>query len=445
MTGSIPTLPSETEGRGAPGGAGIDPVDVTRAVVSAQTVFTIGHVLTTGGFLYYFAQALQPTAFLTAVLLVTPEMSETIAVLTRPVVQRLGGRKRTWLVGFLLARIAALGIPLMALPDWRPAEARTAFWIIVASLALMHAFQSIAYTAYISWLSDLAPREHWGKFFALRQIANVGVLTLLPAGAALLRRNWGEWLTDDGVRYAYLGVFLAGNVCLWLTIPPLCRLPDVPVRWTTNSSAGLRESAAATLASPPLRWVLGSTLWLAAAQGLTQSAFFRYQVSLLRIPLEGYLALSALMYALQIPCSGWGGWLSDRYGDRRPLMVGLVAVSGAMAFWLLARPGAAAWLIGAYALWGLFGLVNVCQRNLVLRVAPPSDNTLPLATLDHLTGFVAGLAGLAGGWALDHLLASLGTTDPRGAYLVLFVVSWIGRGTAALFLVPVREPRPPRG
>lgn len=439
MSGSIPSSPVEERGCPAPAGGGLDPLDVTRAVVSAQMVFTIGHVLTTGGFLYYFAHALQPTALLTAVLLVTPEVSETIAVLTRPVVQRLGSRKRTWLIGFILARIAALGIPLMALPEWRPAEARVAFGVIVASLALMHVFQSIAYTAYISWLSDLSPREHWGKFFALRQISNVAVLTLLPAGATLLRRSWGEWLTDDGVRNAYLGVFLAGNLCLWLTIPPLCRLPDVPVRWTITPVAGLGKVVSATFASRSMRWVLASSLWLAAAQGLTQSAFFRYQVDLLRVPLEAYLALSAVMYALQIPWSWWGGWLSDRLGDRRPLMIGLVVASGAMGFWLLARPGEAIWLLGAYALWGLFGLVNVCQRNLLLRVAPPSDNTLPLATLEQVAGFVAGVAGLAGGWTLDQLLASRWTADPRGAYVVLFVISWIGRATAALFLVPVRE------
>ena len=100
-----------------------------------------------------------------------------------------------------------------------------------------------------------------------------------------------------------------------------------------------------------------------------------------------------------------GGVLSDRGRDRQALIVGLLLVSGAMGFWLLARPGDAAWLVGAYAVWGLFGLVNVCQRNLLLKSAAASDNIVPIAVLEHLGGLSPGLAGLAGGWLLDRLLA----------------------------------------
>ena len=207
---------------------GFDPGDVLRAVVAAQMVFTVGHYLTTGAFLTYFAYALRPSTMMVAVLAVTPELSETVAVWTRSVVLSLGSRKRTWLVFFVLARIAALGIPAMAIPALRPDDA-TAFWVLIAALAVSHACQSIAYTAYISWLSDLFPREHWGGAFALRRIANVAVMVLLPAGALLLRRDWGRWTDDDAVRTAYLAVFLGGNALLWLTILPLLRLPDVPM------------------------------------------------------------------------------------------------------------------------------------------------------------------------------------------------------------------------
>lgn len=433
--------PGRADLTAAPGVAAtvVDPLLVTRAVVAAQMVFTVGHVLTTGAFLQFFAHALGPTALMFSVLLVTPEISEALAVFTRPVVRRLGGRKRTWLAAFILARLAALGIPAMAVSAWRPDD-RTAFWILVASLGVMHVFQSIAYTAYISWLSDLAPRSNWGSFFALRRIANVAVLVLLPAAVALLRRNWTDWLTDDGVRRAYLAVFAVGNVCLWLTILPLLRLPDRPVQWSAGRERGLLESAADCWRSRPLRWVLACNLWLAVAQGLTQSAFFRYQVGVLRLPLEAYLALSALMYLLQIPWSWLGGWLSDSCGDRRPLIAGLLLVSGAMAFWLLARPGAAYWLIGAYAVWGLFGLVNVNLRNLLLRTAPPSDNTLPIAALEHVAGLCAGLAGLLGGYALDRLVDAFGTGDLR-PYTILFILSWLGRASAAAFLLPATETR----
>jgi MFS family permease len=186
-----------------------------------------------------------------------------------------------------------------------------------------------------------------------------------------------------------------------------------------------------------------SALWLAAAQGLTQGVFFRYQVGVLKLPLEAYLALGSLMYLLQVPFSWLGGWLSDQYGDRRPLMTGIVLVSGAMGFWMLARPGAAEWLLGAYSLWGLFGLVNVCQRNLLLKSAPSSDNAFPLSMLEHVAGLIAGLSGILGGWLLMSLLEHFGDSRPLAPYLLLFAVSWIGRFTAAGWLIE-RE-RAPRG
>ncbi|MCA9055659.1 MAG: MFS transporter [Planctomycetaceae bacterium] len=409
---------------------------MTRAVVAAQAVFTLGNVLTTGGFLYYFANALHPSAFLFSVLLITPEVSESVALFSRPIVRRLGSRKRTWLIGYTLARIVALGIPALAFAGAHVHE-RLAFLLLVASLALSQAFQSIAYTAYISWMSDLVPRESWGRFFALRRIANVAILVLVPAAAALLRRSWTDWRSDETVRAAYLAVFLGGNVLMSLAIIPLMRLPDRPTDWRDRALPSGWTAWMDTLHNRSVRLILVSSLWLAFAQGLTQSAFFTFQVRVLGLPLEAYLLLTALMYLLQIPGSWLGGNLSDRYGDRLPLILGLLLVSAAMAFWLLARPGAPHWLAGAYALWGLFGLVNVCQRNLLLRTAPPSDNTVPIAVLEHLAGLCAGAAGLLGGWALDVLLAKL--ESPLLPYTALFLVSWIGRASAPLWLLPVRD------
>lgn len=409
-----------------------DPVDAVRAVVISQVLFTTGHVLTTGGFLYYFANGLHPTAFLFSILLVTPEVWETCALLSRQVIARLGGRKRTWLRCFVLARAAALGIPLVAMVDL---PERTAFWLLIAALGVSHALQSIAYTAYISWLSDLVPRECWGGFFGLRRMAQAAVLVLLPAVAALLRRDWSAWTSDAAVRAAYLTVFLTGNGLLCLTILPLLRLPDVPVAWTRASSTKLLREVAAVFQFRPLRGIVLCSLWLAAAQGLTQAVFFPYQVQVLRLPLEGYLALSSLMYLLQMPASVLGGWVSDRYGDRGPLVAGLLVVSCAMGFWLLARPGSAGWLIGAYALWGLFGVVNVCQRNLLLRTAPASDNAVPIAILEHLAGLAAGLAGLLGGYLLGWMQSLPQATGALWPYWALFIASWLGRATAPLWLL----------
>ena len=156
-----------------------------------------------------------------------------------------------------------------------------------------------------------------------------------------------------------------------------------------------------------------------------------------------YYALSSLMLVLQIPLTIWAGRLSDRYGDRRPLIASTLAVSLALLFWLAATPATWWLLFPAYAIWGLFGVVNLCGQNLALRLAPPSDNTLHLAMFRQVGGLLAGLAGLGGGWWLDELLRA--AADPARAetallpYQTLFLVSLIGRATAALWLLPIPQ------
>ncbi|MEZ6064185.1 MAG: MFS transporter [Planctomycetaceae bacterium] len=265
------------------------------------------------------------------------------------------------------------------------------------------------------------------------------MLLIMPAVVTLLRQHWGEWLGGSGVTGGYLVIFLIGNALQLVTIVPLLRVHDLPIDDWRDGGPAWRELVTTCRTQPNLRWIILSAWWLAFAQGLTQAPFFRYQVNVLHQPIETYLLLSGLMYGLQIPLSTLGGWLSDHSGDRGPTMFGLLLVSLAMLFWFLARPGQSAWLIGAYATWGLFGLVNVCQRNLLLRHARHVENATPLAALEQISGLLAGVAGLTGGWLLDQLLARLGTSSPLMPYFILFGISWFGRATAPLWLLPVRR------
>jgi MFS family permease len=192
------------------------------------------------------------------------------------------------------------------------------------------------------------------------------------------------------------------------------------------------------------RLVLAQSWWLSCAQGLSQAALFKFQVDVLHIPLPMYYVLSSVMLGLQLPLAALGGWLSDRYGDRRPLMYSLAAVSTALLFAIAASPERWWLMFGAYAVWGLFGVVNVCGQNLALRLAPASDNTVHFALFRQIGGLLAGAAGLCGGLWLDALLSESSDVNIAGRMLVpfqiVFAVSLLGRATAPLWLLGVREP-----
>ena len=415
--------------------------DLTRRVIAAQVLFTAGHVLSTGGFLFYFANEFRPAALLLALLQCTPEVAESSGLLVRPIIARFGGRKRTWIVSLLLARVIALGVPLTALPAIRPPGVEP-IWIIIGCVAFWYVCQGISYIAYLSWLSDLVPDQNWGRFFAKRNIAIILVMLTVPVLAGTARTRWLADLDGDLKLASYVIIFAVGGVLTLASIVPMIGVPNVPVR---SAAARLPSWSllADCLSHRSFRLLLIYSWWLSFAQGLTQAAFFKYQVDVLKIPVTTYYLMNSLMLGLQLPLTAWAGRLSDQYGDRKPLMISTFAVSLAMVFWLLAEPETWWLLFGAYAVWGLFGIVNLCGQNLTLRLAPPSDNTLHLSLFRQFGGLLSGIAGLLGGLWLDRLLSSGDPLDISGMVLspfaVVFAVSFVGRATAAVWLMPIKE------
>ncbi|MBX3439280.1 MAG: MFS transporter [Planctomycetaceae bacterium] len=430
---------------------------VTRAVIASQLLFSAGHVLTTGGFLYYYADAFGPSAFQFSFLLILPELAESVGFLARPISRRVGSRKRTWMASLLVGRLFALGVPLMAAPVLTSGDAWP-FEVLVIWVAGWYVFQGIAFACLISWLSDLVPEGRWGRLFAGREVAILAIKLSVPVLVGIVRRRWADALPDEQKLVTYVTVFLIGNAVVAASLLPLRRLPES--RREPNNASELPSQAAPTwtmllraLRDRNIRWILLHSWWLSFAQGLTQSAFFKYQTSVLHLSVETYYVLNGLMLGLQAPLALWGGRLSDQGRDKQVLFWSVTAVSGAMLFWLAATPDRWWLLSGAFVVWGLFGFVNVSGRNLMLRLSPRGDNIIQISLFRQIGGLCAALAGLLGGLWLDALLATAAAsqapsgagaspslTSPLEPFRVLFLVSFVGRLTAGLWVLPIRAP-----
>ncbi len=420
---------------------------LTRAVVVSQLLFSAGNVLTTGGFLYYYANAFRPTALQFSLLLILPELAETAGLFARPIARWIGSRKRTWLVCLLTGRLFALGVPLMAMPvistgfPWP-------FAALIIWVAAWYVMQGIAYACFISWLTDLAPEAKWGRLFAHRQLAMLAIMIVVPVVAGQIRSEWANTLPEHQKLITYATIFVIGNALVMSSVLPLLRVPDMDSRARVVESRAERSSLwhvlRVTFMQPSLRWLLLHSWWLSFAQGLTQAAFFRYQVNVLQLPVETYYLLNGLMLAIQMPLTTLAGRLSDRGLDKPTLLWSVFAVSGAMLFWLGSTPETWWLLIGAYGMWGLFGFVNISGKNLLLKLSPRSDNTTQVALFQQLGGMFAAVAGMLGGWWLDSLTGSA-TSIPLaglvlGPFQILFAASFLRRLTAGLWLLPIRVP-----
>ncbi len=463
---------------------------VIRRVLLGQLLFSAGHALTTGGFLNYFANPFfKGFAVALAVMQVTPEAAESLAVVTRWLVIRWGGRKTVWWVSLMLARLSALAIPGLVYAGMVPGTAG-AIPVIIGLLAVWYLLQGVSYTAYLSWLSDLVPEVQWGKLLARRSMAISLVTVCMTYNAAAIFDRTKLWPAGDKLN-AYLVLFGLGGVLCLASILPLIELrggergirgetslaedgqgssPEAEVGPLTPALSPTDESSfAATLIvgereqtqtgvglrlgtgspAPSLWQSIGPQLKLAFSdpvfrrflfgcwqlsffQGLTQTAQFQFSANVLKVSQLDYYGMLSVMLLLQIPLAGLSGWLVDRGHDRKIMVGGLVGLSLAMGCWWMATWYGPAWLMAAYVVWGLFEMVNVAQPSLGLKLAPRSDNSVQLSLFRQIGGLVAAVSGMLGGLVLDHY-SQQGGLPPLEVFRWMFIVSGVGRATAAVW------------
>lgn len=415
---------------------------VASRVFWSQVLWTAGYSLTTGPFLSYFGQDLGAKGRVVALLLIVPEVAGVVGLFTRSVIRRFRGRKQVWLVFSLSARVLSLGIPLAGMPALHPAGLDP-LWLMVGSLALSQAAQAISYVSYVAWLSDAVPAGRWGRFFAARNVGELSVLLVVPVAAGYSRDWWKSHVDPGLLNWIYVVTYVLGVIVLLVSMVPLLAIADKGASTAELRVGNLRRLREA-FGDRSMRCLLIHNWWLATANGLTQAAFFGYLFGPLKVGLGATYVLLDVMHAVGIPVSLAAGVIADRRGNKRLMIVGVLVAGSSLFFWLSATPKEWWWLFAAYACWGAFPAVNIPGRNLVLKLAPPGDNAAPLALFRQVGGLLAGLSGLAGGFWLERLNAERFTLHlagwELGSFQILFVTSLIGRLTAALWLLPIREP-----
>lgn len=412
---------------------------VTRAIALNAALWTAGNVLTTGGFLSYFATDLGARGFNLAVILAIPELVGLSGLASRGLTHWIGDRRRVWLITTLIARAVTFLLPCVGLArGWFPPDA--APWVLVAILILAQAAQGIATTLYFSWLADLVPREEWGRLFARRNLAALTMQLILPLLAAWFRDEAKRRLAAEALWWAYAAVFTVGALLLLASVWPM---------WTVPHPSGANSrpvidtgTLRVLLQNRNVRWLLAHSWCLAIANGVTQAVFFQYQIRIVKLSLTGYYTLVTGMVLWQMVTSAWAGRCRTAAEHRRVLFQSTLATSLALGFWCLASADQWWWLCGAFFCWGFFGAVNVAGPNLMLCSAPPGDNAHHLALFRQVAGALAGISGILGGLWFDALTGPLTPKSPPPAasiFLTIFIVSWIGRSVAAFLVLGVRN------
>ncbi len=437
---------------------------LTRAVGWNAALWSIGNLLTTGGFLLYFVKSYSPPPFAVTVLLIVPETVGLAGLLTARCLALGISRPTLWWTGQLAARLLVALIPFVAGFAGRTAPTLAA-WTIVALVGLSSLIHSLSFNALITWLAEMAPGTRWGQLFGRRQLFGVLALLLVAVPIALLRDTLSRTFPQIDRLFIFGPLFLIGVTLQLLALVPLWPFRHLGANLhptTTAATAGLPSSAdtlphtlpatGATAGLPgsavarpheasPLpailwRWCFANW-WLAFFSGLSQSPLFTLRVDLLAISLSTWYLLEATLRTAQLPLYELAGRASDRGHDLRSMRWGIIATSLAVLVAVVATRETWALMFLTQLLFAGWAGVNVAGPNVTLRTVAPDQRDRAFAWFHNVSGLAAGLAGLAGG-ALVTTLATPPLSSESALRLVL-ALSFLGRLTTLLWLPKVSE------
>jgi MFS family permease len=271
-------------------------------------------------------------------------------------------------------------------------------------------------------LSDRFPAERRG-FAISAHISggNVGTIAVPFVGGALLAAfGWQVTLALFGIPALAVGLLIAVAV----------REDQAAYRRRARASGSVRSQLQTVLARRDLRLILGASLIAAGGRGLDIVAPF--MVLYLRGPLGISEQTTALLYALLLVGAVIGpllaGWLSDRFGRRRTLVI-YYALSAAGILAFLAAGSNLVLLVPLLLPFGtaVFSESPVLQAYLADRSAGPSRDVA-------FAVYFTAAFGVGAFWAfiIGSVVSAYGYPIAFG----LMAASYVG---AAVLLLGVRE------
>lgn len=408
-----------------------------------QGVFsTFGTWLIGGWFLTYFAMELGAKGFMVGVVLAVGQIASILRIFTPSFVNACDNRKSVWLWANLACRIAQIGFPLLAFPGLRP-PGLDPLWILVGLLCTHTILTTIGDVVWLSWYADIVPETTWGRYFARRNI--------FMAIPVIFTTSLGGWAADaymsshpEGKMLAYVVVFGLGVLCHTVSMFPLLPVPNLRLREKPERRDIWRDISQ-PFSDPQFRRYALFWCWLMFASGISQPSFHLYLKNYLGVGLLSIGLIQVVERLFNMGGQKWSGILTDRFGNKPIIIIGLIGAATGPFFWLPTEVGNYGWLYGAYMVWGVgWAGVLLGSQNLMLKVAPRGNNVGYIAAAQGLGGLFQAVTLVLGGIWLDTLLKSNWSLNLFGrdwnGYHLFFMLSWLGRTSAAFLVFSILEP-----
>ncbi|MEW5796241.1 MAG: MFS transporter [Candidatus Zixiibacteriota bacterium] len=417
---------AETGYAGSPPGSRRDDL---RYIVWEGALSSIFVVLTGGAFVAGMALMLGAGDFEISLLAALPLLAQATQPLSVLLPKFAEDRRRLSVWGLTLGRqIWWLAVPLLFLKGQ---------WELFALLVLvgMSSIATMLVTpVWLSWVSDIVPREIRGRFFGARS-AMVAGSTLMFAILGSLVLDWTRDADRESLGYAVVVAIAATAAGLGSTV--LSRVSEAPM-----PAPLLRDKTvhwARPIRDREFRRILRVFSAWNFAIGISAPFFAPHMLVNLKMSflLIGLYSAGAAVVAVASNRS-WGA-LIDRFGSRAVLTFCAVGIGLVPLIWLIPRAGYL-WILSfevVYAGWLWTGF-NLAAFTLPIDKSPRNDRAYYLAWFAAVTGVAFFVASLLGG-VLAEILSDFSLKAGRQTFLnyhILFVISALLRlASAGLMLV----------
>ena len=318
---------------------------------------------------------------------------------------------------------------------------RNAVWYLISLIFIIGSVDAMGLVLKNTWMSELAPRSIRGRYFGLRK--------LLTGFSGMLIGYLGGLYVDyrrgsQREMFGFQSLFLVGALIGYSTLILLSIVPEV-------SNEPRKESLKEFLGGfrilfrdkPFVIWMLFHGCW-SFATGFARPFFTVYLLKELQLSLATVALYTALGEIASISLAQLWGQLSDKYGNKRILVVCCIAKSIFPALWILATGvdtlWAIIWLGFVHSVRGFNSGQQITILNMALWLSPREHRATYLSSensftniLSAISPFVGGLIiGLIGDWHREvTILRWYHTLCPLH---ILFFISAISRGTSSLIL-----------
>lgn len=385
--------------------------------------YTLMIAVTIGSIRTFFASSLGATDADFSAITALATLGTLGAVAGPQLVGFFGSRKRAIMaaIWFRLTWIPLAILPLVALPP------RWGLHLLMAAVLLTTFVETMLGNAWMSWMTDLVPRERRGRYFGIRAAIHGGIA--IVAGWAvghsfdLLRQP--SWLGASRVfvpLYVFAG--LCGLASAWF----------MSKKWEPPPDGAKPLPVAASLRLPfthaPFRRLIGFyLLWTLVT--LVSTPFWQpHMIKNLQMDGSTIAVYTILAAACSLVSQPFWGRVIDRFGSRPALAINVAVISFLPLLWLFARPDYL-WLIWFDAvLTGIFWPgFNLATFNLHLQTAPRENRQAYLAAISVVIGITGFLASLLGGLIATACAGFHATLlgFPLVNYHIIFVLSAAGR------------------